>query len=381
MQISRLELYELISKSPLSKVAPSLGISATTLAEICRRHNVPYPGSGYWTRKSLGQTVMLDPLPPDCSSEGQPIDIEPAKPRALRAGRRTTDAIADTPKTEQTAPAIVVPIVKERPIKPHPMIAKWIADREHRRREATASREPWRIKTAPAPLSDIDRRRHALLDALFQALEDKGAKISEAEKGLLRVTIDGEKIDFQIREKNRQVKVSPEDRRNSYLSQELVGTGKLVFAIRTYLRGPHNEEWRETDSNPLESQLPKIVDRLFEGARILKAWHVEQEQERERWRQEAARRAERERLARLEQKRREKLGEIAHNWLRASQIRDVLVAIKSKSFPTEKDVCGKSLAEWMAWAEAAADALDATRDGAEGLFSIIGNVKVEQGRG
>ena len=306
MQISRLELYELVSKSPLSKVAPSLGISATTLAEICRKHNVPYPGSGYWTRKSLGQTVMLDPLP--LGSEEQPIDIEPAKPRVLPAEGWKTDAIAETAKsTEQTAPAIVVPIVNERPIKPHPLIAKWIADRERRRREATASRDPWRIRMAPA-LSDIDRRRHAILDALFQSLEGKGAKISEAEKGLLRVTIDGENIDFQIREKNRQVRVSPEDRRNSYLSQELVGTGKLVFAIRTYLRGPHNEEWRETDSNPLESQLPKIVDRLFEGARILKAWHIEQEQEqeRERWRQEAARRAERERLAKQEQKRRDK---------------------------------------------------------------------------
>jgi hypothetical protein len=378
MQISRLELYELVSKSPLSKVAPSLGISATTLAEICRRHNVPYPGSGYWTRKSLGQTVMLDLLPPDY--EERPVDIEPAKPRVLRAEGRTTDAIAETAKsTEQTAPAIVVPIVKERPIKPHAIIAKWIADRERRRREAAASRDPWRIKMAPAPLSDIDHRRHALLDALFQALEDKGAKISEAEKGLLRVTIDGEKIDFQIREKNRQVKVLLEDRRNSYLSQELIGTGKLVFAIRTYLRGPHNEEWRETSSSPLESQLPKIVDRLFEGARILKAWHIEQEQEQERWRQEAARRAERERLAKQEQRRREKLGELARNWPTASQIRDLLAAIKSKSFPSEKEVCGKSLAEWMAWAEAAADALDATRDGAEGLFSIIGGAKVEQG--
>jgi len=151
MQISRLDLYELVSKSPLSKVAPSLGISATTLAGICRKHNVPYPGSGYWTRKSLGQTVMLDPLPPD--SEEQPIDIEPAKPRVLRAGGRTTDAIAViSESTERTAPVTIVPIVKERLNKPHPIIAKWIADHERRRREATESRDPWRIKMAPAPL-------------------------------------------------------------------------------------------------------------------------------------------------------------------------------------------------------------------------------------
>ena len=83
----------------------------------------------------------------------------------------------------------------------------------------------------------------------------------------------------------------------------------------------------------------------------------------------------RERLAKQEQKRREKLGELALNWLTVAQIRDLLAAIKAKSFQSEKDVDGKSLAEWMAWAEA--DALDATRDGAEGLFSIIGSVKAE----
>ena len=153
-------------------------------------------------------------LPPD--SEEEPIDIEPAKPRVPRADDRTTAAIAETAKsTEQTAPAIAVPIAKKRPTKPHPLVAKWIADRERRRREATASRDPWRIKMAPA-LSDIDRRRHAILGTLFRSLEGKGAKISEAERGLLRVTIDGENIDFQIREKNRRVRVSPENRRNFY---------------------------------------------------------------------------------------------------------------------------------------------------------------------
>jgi hypothetical protein len=378
MRISRLELYELVSKSPLSKVAPGLGISATALAEICRTHNVPYPGSAYWTRKSLGQTPTLDPLPPQ--SGVQLVDIEPSQPRVRRTERVAPHAPAQVPGSADLTTSAAI-VVKERLTKPHPIIANWIADRERRRREAAASRDAWRIRNAPAPLSEIDHRRHAILDALFRDLEGKGAKIAEAEKGLLSVTLEGEKIEFQVREKSRQVRISPQDKRSSYLSQELVGTGKLVFAIRTYLRGPHNEEWRETDNKPLESQLHRIVDRLFEGARILKAWHAEQEQERERWRQEAARRAERERLAKLEQKRRDRLGEFARNWLTAGQIREFLAAVRSKPFSSEMGIDGKSLAEWMAWAEAAADALDATRDGAEGLFSIIAGVKAEPGWG
>jgi hypothetical protein len=235
--------------------------------------------------------VVLEPLPAASGSQEQPINIEPSKPRTLRIQVRTTDVTAEALKSTEHIISANAPMINERPIEPR------LANHEHRRREATTSRDPWRIKMAPAPLSDIDRRRHKILDGRFRVLEGKGAKISEAEKGLLCVTIDGEKIVFQVREKNRQVKVLQEDSRSSYRSQELVGTGKLVFAIRTYLRGPHNEEWGETHSNPLENRLPQII------------------------------------------------------------------------------VHGKSLAEWMAWAEAAADALDITRDGSEGLFSIIGGVK------
>jgi hypothetical protein len=131
----------------------------------------------------------------------------------------------------------------------------------------------------------------------------------------------------------------------------------------------------------LESLLPRIVDRLFEGAKILKAWQAELDEERERRQQEAARRVERERLAKQEQERRRRLGELARNWRAAREIRAFLAVVKSKPFPNEAGIDGKSLAEWMAWAEAAADALDVTRDGVEALFSIVASVKVEPGWG
>lgn len=375
MEISRFKLYELVSHSPLSKVAPSLGVSATTLATICREHDVPYPGSGYWTRKSLGQTVELEPLSLSPTSGEQQIHIEPAKRRAAR----TPTQIAGEPAVTSATPTHdTISPIKERLVSPHALIAKWITERERQRKEALASRDEWRIRTAPAPLSDLDRRRHRILDSLFRTLEAKGAKISEAEKGLLRVTIDGERIDFQVREKNKQVRIPPSDKRSSYLSQELVGTGKLVFAIRTYLRGSFNEEWRDTDRTPLEDQLSSIINRLFEGAEILKAWHLEQAKEEEERRQEAARQAERKRLAQLEEDRRQKLGELSQDWRTATLVRDFIAALKSRPLDDKKLIHGKTVAEWILWAEAAADALDLAQEGAEHLFEIIGNVGDQQ---
>lgn len=54
MQLKRSELYSRVCNAPLSKLAPEFGLTGTALAAVCRQHQIPYPGSGYWTRKSLG---------------------------------------------------------------------------------------------------------------------------------------------------------------------------------------------------------------------------------------------------------------------------------------------------------------------------------------
>jgi hypothetical protein len=373
MRLSRARLYEMVSNTPLSKLAPKLGVSVFALTALCKKHNIPYPGSGYWTKKSLGIEQSLEPLPAPPDSNDLAISIEPAKPR-----RRLRGAVQSVvQKNDLNATPTVDADTSPRLIKPHPLVARWMADRERRRRDASASRNDWRISSAPPPMAGIDHRRYNILSLLFKALEAKGAGVSDGKKGLSCVTIDGEKIEFQVREKNRQVRILPTDRRSGYLSQELVGTGKLVFAIKTYLRGPHHEEWPESDRNPLESQLPKIVERLFEGAAILRAWHIEQEQDRLRRQEDAERRAERARRAEEERLRHDELRMLARDLRRANEIRAFIAAMKSQPFDAEAILHEKTLGQWLAWAEAAADALDKSREGPSGVFSIIGNLRAQ----
>ena len=271
-QILRDELYRRVCDAPLSKVAPELGISATALAALCKAYRIPYPGSGYWTRKSLGLGVELVALPPidDPNLNAVVLTVPSTRRRHLASRGRTPPANDVSANSDTAARAAEVPVA-EKLARPHWLVAEWIEDREERRREATRSGEEWRIRNAPPPWSELDMRRHRLLDAIFKAVEKRGGSISKGDKGLARATIEGEKIDFLIREKSKQVKVPPDDKRRSYMTTDLVGTGKLVLAIRTYLRGSHNEEWRETDGRPLELLLADFVDRLFEGAQILKA--------------------------------------------------------------------------------------------------------------
>ncbi|MGS1094825.1 hypothetical protein ACVCNR_09590 [Aquamicrobium terrae] len=346
MEITRSELYRLVSEKPLSKVAPQFGISGTALAAVCKKHVVPYPGSGHWTRISLGMPVSIQPLPP---SEQDTITIPLARPKRTvikieaEEGDRKLDRIRSEGKS----------IVKQRLSKPHPIISDWLEKHERRRREVLSSRDPHR--SVPPPLSEIEKRRHRLLDATFKELEARGGAVSDNGDGIQAVKIDGEKIEFQIREKMRQSKTAVFDREKFLYTRGyrtgLVGTGYLVFAIKTYLRGPHNEEYLETDRLPLERQLPRIIDRLFDGATILKAWHIEQEAERERWRQEAAQRAELQRLAKEEEGRWSRFVAAAEAWRTSQVVTQFIAELEMLQGKSDEVVGDKSIPEWLNWAQ------------------------------
>ncbi|TGT53502.1 hypothetical protein EN813_047475 [Mesorhizobium sp. M00.F.Ca.ET.170.01.1.1] len=369
MEIARSELYRLVCEKPLSKVAPGFGISGTVLSALCKKHNVPYPGSGHWTRISLGMPVSVQPLPP---GEHETIEIPAAKPkRAVAKARAEAIKRSDGEKagTEQSATK-EQPIVKQRLLKPHPIIADWLEKHERRRRDR---RDPY--DRAPPPWTELDRRRHRLLDATFKALEARGGSVSDNGNGNQCVAIDGEKIEYQIREKMKQSKVAVPDSEKFYYSRgfrtDLVGTGYLVFAIKTYLRGPHNEEYLENDRQPLEERLPRIIDRLFEGAVILKAWHLEQEQEREKWRQEAARRAQLQRLAKEEEERWSRFAAAAGAW-RTNQAVMQFIAELGATPHNEDDIVGdKTIREWLDWAKRKAAEQNPLGNGMSELFRGI----------
>lgn len=380
MQIARDEIYRIVSEKPLSKVAPGLGITATALAQLCRSNQIPYPGSGYWTKKSLGLPVGLEPLPP---IEGGVTMIEVAR-RATRA--RVTPALTELeggPPSKNDSGSVTIhapppaTAVPSRLTKPHRIIADWLHEREERIKKAAKSRDPWERRFKPSPWTELDRRRHRILDALFKAIEARGGTVALAEKGLLRATIDSQKIDFQVREKARQVKLPADGKSRPYPSTELVGTGNLVFAIRTYLRGPHNEEWKETEKRPLEAQLPQIVDRLFDGAQILKAWRIERDAETERWRLEREQQAEVQRRRQLDQARKEELIKLSNQWETTKRLRAYLTEIRSTPHDASHVLGDKPLRDWFAWAEAFVTEQEVKTGTAMGLFIALEKVTLK----
>ena len=60
--LTRPQLYEKVWSQSVSSLAKEIGISDVGLAKICKRHNIPRPGLGYWAKRQAGLKVQQKPL-------------------------------------------------------------------------------------------------------------------------------------------------------------------------------------------------------------------------------------------------------------------------------------------------------------------------------
>ena len=80
-EMNRRELYELVWKEPLSKLAPMLKLLPRELATVCDEHEIPRPASGYWSQLANNKAAASTPLPrPD---EGSMAVVFPDYERKL----------------------------------------------------------------------------------------------------------------------------------------------------------------------------------------------------------------------------------------------------------------------------------------------------------
>ncbi|WLA47890.1 hypothetical protein QIH80_40850 [Bradyrhizobium elkanii] len=193
MQVTRLELYKRVCERPLSKIAPELGISGTALAAICNRYQVPYPGSGYWTRKSIGLPAELPTLPeaPDETIEILPPVVKPRKKRTMEEGAaRKPKLVAKT----------------RRPVR-HPLL---FGAEEHFRKTREVKNGEF-LRPYKRILPDLISSEAALpralsiANALYLALDERGhqVQIAPAADNLLRIHVREQEVERKDRKYGR----------------------------------------------------------------------------------------------------------------------------------------------------------------------------------
>lgn len=374
VSLTRAELYELVWAAPLKKVAAQFGLAGARLAQICDAHHVPRPDQGHWTRLELGKPVRVHPLLAPPAGVSETISI-PSKPPS--ANRKE----AAPPRSTEAASKLQV---AERLVRPHPLVAEWIATREQqvRKRERVYDTRLKRL-VMPVPLTPADRRRFRVADAIFKEVEKQGVQVKKGDRRELLMARAGEQLTFQLRYrlKRGQRQLTPDELRwrgsnAQKWAYELHETDALVFEIKTWLPRGTRTEWEDSKRATLEQQLDDIIAGIMAAFPALDQLRREREEERRRSEIAARERRERENARRLDAARFRRLLELASAWREAELARAFLAALRERLPPGSPAVAGIETADWLAWAERKIDEHDWLGSDSRSILEAIAQVNL-----
>jgi len=370
--VSREELYRQVWESPMSRLAQQYGISENGLARICNRINVPYPPRGYWEDKVAGKKGLQRPLLEGKKGVASAATIVSTPPRAP-----PFDVPPEIKKQVEAATEGTGIIVSERLVRPHPLVAGWLAEHERQQREARRERDPIRRRIMTTPdWSEIDHRRHRILNTLFKAAEGQGLKVKEEKPRRLYFESGGEQIEFKLREKHRRVLRPPTaDERQRYANglgwRNLEATGILTFSIETYLPPPFQRIWTETPERPMEDMVGDILAALLVAGPLLTQRTREREEEHRRRQEEERRRRQEAERKRQDDNRWRRFTELAEMRRQADDATRFLAALEQYSGDAGTLLDGKTISDWLAWAKGRLAAFESLTSGPQRVFEDI----------
>ena len=372
--VSREELFRQVWTTPMSRLARDYGISGNGLAKICDRLRVPYPPRGYWAKKAAGKKVVQYRLPDREDGTPQSATISPTPP-PVAPPEISPEVQQQVDAAKQAVGAVAVPA---RLVRPHPVVAAWLAEREEERLRARRERDPWRRGLAPPDWTESERRRHRILDALFKAAERQGLGVKQPDRLNVFFEASGERVDFKLKEKRKQVRTpkTPEEVKRllpgeKAWRQELQPTGTLVFSIETYLPALPRCTWSDTAGQLLEEQVGEILaGLLLAGPLLVKQRRQREEAERQRREEEHRRYQEAERR-RLDDNRWRRFTELAARWRQADEVRQFLEALDQHPDAAGHLANGETIADCLSWARARLAAFDPLAGGPASVFEDL----------
>lgn len=186
----------------------------------------------------------------------------------------------------------------------------------------------------------------------------------------------------QVREKQKQERRALTDNEKRFRSlgdngwkKELVPTGWLVFEIKTW-QWPSGlpGQWLESEKQPMEGMLPDILATFVAAGPSL----VQQRKDREaaeRERQLAdQRRYEEQRRRRRDANCWRRFRQLAQDWHELAAVRDFLAALRSMDVIPTAEIDGRSVEEWIAWAEEWLQRADPTARGVGSFFEQVAEI-------
>jgi len=382
-RFSRKELYDLVWSEPMKTLAACYKISDSGLSKACRRYAIPVPERGYWAKLRAGKRVHQRPLPPRGPGMCDELLVGARNNWAHHYVHSNEEILALTPSppvferdienviTEVRKGVGRVTVPKTMP-RPHRLIAQLLEADEERREKVARERFvfSWDHPKFDSP---FERRRLRFLNAIFTALERYGAKpwVRGKEARDLGMRVNDQNVTFGVDDTNARIFQD----RSYYYEPCRKPSGRMRVAIASWRSSNRiRQSWEDTKGTPVETAVADIVVELIvsaerqyrEGAEHWYEYQVRRKAElieEARCRKEEGERKERERLARLEQQRIERLLADAAALRQARDIRAYVREVKSLCAAASQATSDDEVRAWELWALAQADRIDPVASG------------------
>jgi len=355
----REELYERVWTTPMHRLAKEFGYSDVGLAKVCKKHNIPRPGLGYWRRIELGQKATRTPLPVVAHPSPYKIEITVRAPTVAREKVPPADA-----------PAIPVPA--DQPLS-HPVVIRSERLLRNAKKDENEILVPRNGNVPHLHITEASfPRALRILDAFLAALESRGMHVAwpNEDNAGLQIVCEGESIGLALEEILERRAHRPTEQEEARHKRDYWwrppkwdydATGLLRLSLLSGETTGDRRTWSEREERSLESQLGAVV--LGIGILVTSIQRVKAERQRrhEEWeakqrRQEEARRCQEEFV------RREKVIRKAAQELQESQlIRKLAVCLgQSEHLNKLPFESFQQIQEILEWCSEYADRIDPT---------------------
>lgn len=404
--LTRQTLYDLVWSHPGTKLAAAWGLSDVGLSKVCKKHNIPRPGLGYWARIQNGYKEKKRHLPNQTEADKEVWITVGRKGNIAVSGsdstrfefykRRYEDldenqaAQADELYTlESTYPAI---LVEDEVPEYHKLVDKTRrsllkAKVDERKLVRPAAKGTLLCYIAP---ESIDRACR-VLNTLIHALEARGWKprINVTEKVIREreywggryhdpviqtdnrtvVEILGETVEFELSEKSAQkvhtiTEAEAKKQNKSYWGYDRKEysyhpTGNLTLKIKSSGRGLARCSWSDGKTQRLEEILGSFIRGIIDAAVDLRSGKLFEEACERRWAEERRKQEEHDRLIRNENARLEQLSKDLKSWEWACRVRAFVEAVRAEAVARgETTERGAGVGDWLYWTTKVAERED-----------------------
>jgi hypothetical protein len=365
IRLTRSELHQRVWAAPIKKVAQELGVSASSLANACRKHTIPLPSVGHWTKVEVGHKITPTPLL-----------TEPGANEVVQIQVR-----------ERLSPDLATVAAEHQPQVPIPQELSHALALRTEKLLASGKEDDRKLlvpKAGTAPHLLVSRqqlpRALRIMNALLIALEEQGhATLWPKKEGdHLAVDINGETVAVSLQEilDGDPHVLTPAEEKHPWRAPkwDYKLTGRLRLSIDN---PPHSSDrlratWADGRVQIVENCIGDFIVGINVVAAAIKKNRLEREAWARRWEQERKQREEQQRRAEEHKRRSEFVTGLIEKWEEATRVRTFVTALTEAASQMElSDDKKRDIQQVLEWSEKYADFLDPLTDLPESIDEFV----------